>query len=326
MKEINKKIKVSIVIPVYNVELYLKEALDSVINQTMKDLEIIIVNDGSTDNSLNIIKEYEKKDTRIKVINQKNKGLSEARNSGLKIARGKYIYFMDSDDYIELDTLNSCYEEAEKNNLDFLFFDADSFTVEKIKINNIDYDRSILLNTFKVAAGSEYLENLLKNKIYKSPVWLNFIQLEFLKKIDLKFYPRIYHEDELFSFILYLRAKRVSYINRKFFKRRVRSNSIMRSQKSEKNLIGYLTVVKELRKYKDIEKLETNIKLLEERIQDLLGRIISILSILDSDIINKYKKILNKEKFDFNKKNKIKLKYLKILGLIYRWKECKTIY
>ena len=98
----------SVIIPVYNVEPYLEQCLDSVINQTYKNLEIICINDGSTDNSLKILEKYQKKDNRIKLINQKNKGLSEARNAGLDVAKGEYIAFVDSDDYLEL----NAYEEA----------------------------------------------------------------------------------------------------------------------------------------------------------------------------------------------------------------------
>ena len=100
----------SVIIPVYNVEPYLEQCLDSVINQTYKNLEIICINDGSSDNSLKILEKYQKKDSRIKLINQKNKGLSEARNAGLDVAKGEYIAFVDSDDYLEL----NAYKEAMK--------------------------------------------------------------------------------------------------------------------------------------------------------------------------------------------------------------------
>ena len=98
-------VKISVIIPVYNVENYLEESLDSIINQTFTDLEIICVNDGSTDNSPSILNNYANKDSRINIINQENKGLSAARNSGLDVATGDYIYFFDSDDILELTAL-----------------------------------------------------------------------------------------------------------------------------------------------------------------------------------------------------------------------------
>lgn len=99
---------VSIVIPVYNVELYLRECLDSVISQTYHNLEIICVNDGSPDNSLSILEEYAAKDSRIRIISQENAGISVARNTGMDVATGEYIYFLDSDDYIALEMVERC--------------------------------------------------------------------------------------------------------------------------------------------------------------------------------------------------------------------------
>ena len=104
---------VSVIIPVYNVEKYLARCLDSVVGQTFRDIEIICVNDGSTDESASIAEQYAKKDERISLINQENKGLSAARNAGMRIARGKYIGFVDSDDWIDLDFLEKLYNAAE---------------------------------------------------------------------------------------------------------------------------------------------------------------------------------------------------------------------
>ena len=94
--------KVSVIIPVYNVEKYLRECLDSVVNQTLKDIQIILIDDGSTDSSLGICKEYAQKDNRIKIIEQKNQGAGAARNRGMSEAKGDYLYFLDSDDFLEL--------------------------------------------------------------------------------------------------------------------------------------------------------------------------------------------------------------------------------
>ncbi|MGL4868148.1 MAG: glycosyltransferase, partial [Cetobacterium sp.] len=288
----------------------LREALNSVINQTLKEIEIIVVNDGSTDSSLEIIKEYEKKDNRIVVINQENKGLSCARNSGLRIASGEYIYFMDSDDYISLDTLEICYTNSLENNLDFIFFDAKSFTNDNIDISGYDYDRSSTISEKTIFSGAEILKQLLDKKKYRSAAVLNFINLNFLKEIKLEFYPGILHEDELFTFLLFIFSKKTSYINRKFFQRRVRPNSIMTNQKGEKNMIGYMTVAKELNKIKLIEKDELKQKLLNNKIQDMIGSLISLSNKLDKKINLDYK-IKIKEEFggDLNLKNRIQFNY-----------------
>ena len=106
-------IKVSIVIPVYNVEKYLEECIESAIKQSLNDIEIICINDGSTDSSLEILKKYEKKYSNIIVISQENKGLSASRNVGIRKAKGKYIYFLDSDDFIDTNSMELCYKECE---------------------------------------------------------------------------------------------------------------------------------------------------------------------------------------------------------------------
>ena len=103
MRAENHSINVSVIVPVYNVEKYLEQCLDSIVHQTLKEIEIIVVNDGSTDSSPEIIREYELKYPQVKVIHQKNKGLSGARNSGLKLARGEYIGYVDSDDWIAVE-------------------------------------------------------------------------------------------------------------------------------------------------------------------------------------------------------------------------------
>ena len=110
----SQKIKVSIIVPVYNVEKYLKRCLDSITNQTLKELEIICINDGSTDNSLKILKQYAHKDKRISIINKQNEGLSVARNTGMEAASGEYIGFVDSDDWIDLDFYKKLYTTAKK--------------------------------------------------------------------------------------------------------------------------------------------------------------------------------------------------------------------
>ena len=115
-----EEVKISIIIPVYNVEKYLHECLDSIINQTFKDLEIICVDDGSTDKSSEILEEYEQKDKRFTVISQPNKGVSAARNRGMQQAKGKYIMFVDSDDYIASNACELIYNSAEEKRCDIL--------------------------------------------------------------------------------------------------------------------------------------------------------------------------------------------------------------
>lgn len=203
--------KVSVVIPIYNVENYLEEALNSIINQTKKELEIILVNDGSTDDSYKIAKEFKKKDSRIILINKKNGGLSSARNAGLKIATSKYIYFFDSDDVLDLETLNSCYNYAEKFSLDVLLFDAEKIidiTMENFFILPT-YDRSKVIEEKKVFIGMELFKKMVENKVYTASACLQFIKRKHLIINNLKFYEGIIHEDELFTPQVLVNAKNV---------------------------------------------------------------------------------------------------------------------
>ena len=113
--------KISAILPVYNVEQYIKDCLDSIINQTMDDIEIICVNDGSLDNSLQVLEKYAQKDARIKIISQENQGQGIARNNGLKIANGEYITFIDPDDWVDVDMFEKMYKSAKKFDSDYVF-------------------------------------------------------------------------------------------------------------------------------------------------------------------------------------------------------------
>lgn len=240
---------VSIIIPVYNVEDYLEECLQSAVNQTYKNIEIIIVNDGSTDSSQSIIECYKDNYPYISAINQSNLGLSCARNAGIKQAKGKYIYFLDSDDFIELETIKDCLELAEEKQLDILQFDAKVFYEDDMDSHfDFNYDRSNVLDN-EIYKGGEFYNLLINKKIYKSPVWLSFYNKEFLIKNKLEFFRGITHEDELFSVQAFILAERVMYTPQSYFNRRIRKNSIMTQNISLKNIDGYMTVAHELARF-----------------------------------------------------------------------------
>lgn len=235
--------KTTIIMPVYNTELYLSEAIESILNQKLEDLELIIINDGSTDSSVQIIEDYVKKDERIKVFHQENQGPSVARNLGISRAMGEFIYFMDSDDVLEPDALEVCYERCKAENLDFAFFDASSFY--EVTRGFGDYSRGLLLG-YSSQPGRDFLEFQLRTSTFKVPVWLNFINREFLRNEKIWFLPDVLHEDEAFTFELYLKAKRMCYIPRQFFKRRIRVDSIMTKPFGWKNIEGYITTAETL--------------------------------------------------------------------------------
>jgi len=171
-------IKVSVVIPVYNTYKYLPECLESVINQTLADIEIICINDGSTDFSSKILEEYASKDKRIKIISQNNQGLSCARNRGLEIARGEYIYFLDSDDKITLTALEELYDIAEKNKLDIIYFDAQVFFENealKSKYEVFIQASKRNKNYIGIFSGPEIFVEFVKNREYRVSVCRQFL-------------------------------------------------------------------------------------------------------------------------------------------------------
>jgi len=239
--------KVSVIIPVYNTELYIEETLQSIINQTFNEIEIIVINDGSTDNSLAVINNIASLDLRIRVFSQLNKGLSETRNTGIELALGEYIYFMDSDDLLENDALEKCYYHCNDNHLDFTFFDAEIFYDKRDNTNllNINYNRSGMIRG-NVFINLEIFKNLVKKNLFRASACLIFTNLNFLKKNNLRFYPGILHEDELFTPILFIEADLIGYIPEPLFKRRVRSGSIMTNKFSMQNISGYFIVAKQL--------------------------------------------------------------------------------
>lgn len=252
-----KSPKVSVIIPVYNTEAYLEEAVRSIMNQTLKDLEIIIIDDGSTDNSLSVIKKLAQEDNRIEWLSQPNSGQSVARNIGIERARGKYLYFMDSDDILDADALMACSQTIRGKNLDFVFFDAVSFSEAGQIETDTSYKRTYLFREEELLPGKEMLDRMLDHKIYRASACLSLIDAHFLNEIQLRFYPGIVHEDELFTSVLYLHASRVACIHSDFYRRRIRSESIMSVKFSKRNIEGYLIVARELQQ---ISETEQNLK------------------------------------------------------------------
>ncbi len=234
---------ISVVVPVYNVENYLRECLDSLVNQKgLDDFEVIMVDDGATDSSGNICEEYADADPRFRTIHKTNGGLSSARNAGADYARGKYIYFLDSDDYLRDDALLRMVEEIGGNNLDLLCFDADTFfdTAEDEAANEGFKDYySKRLDNHSVVPGKVLLEAFQAENAYRTPVQLLAMDRSFYTKNALSCYFGILHEDNLFTFQALLLADRAKYLDESLYFRRIRGGSIMTAKKSHRNLEGY---------------------------------------------------------------------------------------
>lgn len=214
--------KISVIVPVYNVEKYVSKCIDSILNQTIsEEFEIIVVNDGSTDNSMKILDLYSDK---IKIINKSNGGLSSARNAGLRIANGKYVVFVDSDDWIEEDFLECLYNFIEKDNLDVVFSGYKLYWEN----NNITklrciYSEDIVLNK------NQAISNLLTKRTFRAEVWDDIYNREFLIKNNLFFTEGIINEDEDFTLRVLINSKKVGYLNYNGYIYRQRDGSITKT-------------------------------------------------------------------------------------------------
>lgn len=198
--------KVSVIVPVYNVEKYLKRCLDSLINQTLSDIDIICINDGSKDSSLQILEQYAQKDSRIVIYNQENSGLSVARNTGLEHASGEYIGFVDSDDWVDLDFYEKLYKSAKNNN-------ADIAVADFIREHPNKKPKRLKLKEEKIYTTPE--DKFMICKVHREGcVWNKIYRTEFIKSINLKFVPKMYYEDRDFTIrSLYFSKKLVTTPN-----------------------------------------------------------------------------------------------------------------
>lgn len=216
--------KVSVILTAYNEEKYIKKAIESVINQTLEDIELIVVNDGSTDTTLDIINEF--KDKRIRIINHENIGPGASRNKAMKMARGEYIAFIDGDDWFDLNALEISYGEAASKNTDITFFQMINYDDKTSKIYENDwfnlnnFDESFENRIFSPDETEGSLFDLsvgVCQKIYKN---------SFLRDISAEFPEGIFFEDMPFFFYVYLKASRISIIKKHLYYRRKHDESI----------------------------------------------------------------------------------------------------
>lgn len=240
--------KISIVVPIYNVEKYLRKCIESILKQTYYNLEIILVDDGSTDSSGEICDEYKNKDSRIIVIHQKNKGMSSARNSGIKCATGKYIGFIDSDDYIEKDM----YEILLKNIIDY---SADIAICGFAFVENNKVVPKEFTGDINVLDRQTALEELIKDRKIQSYVWNKLYKREIWNNITFK--SGVAFEDLDIMYKLFKKAKKIAIVDSLKYFYVQRSNSIMHIHNS-KYILDRINVV--IGRYNDF-KTETNKRL-----------------------------------------------------------------
>ena len=224
---------ISIVVPVYNVVNYLEECLNSLLSQKYAHKEIIVVDDGSTDGSSRICDEYAEKYDCIQLIRQENAGLSAARNTGLMAAKGKYICFVDSDDYVLPGYINKMYKALIKNGSDICVCGYDNFIPPEMSL--IGSEATIRLLTQQIN-----MDILAWNKMYKRSLFIDY---------EIRYPEGEIHEDNLTTYKLYSHAKRVSYIQETLYHYRSRGNSIMKRTKVIKHLQMRERAAREAQKY-----------------------------------------------------------------------------
>lgn len=236
---------VSIIVPVYNVEKYIQRCIDSLSNQTYKNLEIILVNDGSTDDSIEICESAALKDQRIKVIHQQNSGSSVARNTGLDHATGKFIAFVDSDDHIQKETIAEMLQLLLENNLDVVEFERDNPNAPS------SFD-----NEFKIETQEEAFIRTIKNSSFQ--VWKRLYKASLIS--GMRFIPKIIHQDVFFVIDLLNRVDKIGHFNKPLYNYNRENHSVIRSKytltKTNAGIRATEYILEQTKKTKKIDKLK----------------------------------------------------------------------
>lgn len=233
---------ISVIVPVYNAEKYLKQCVDSVLAQTYKNIEIILVDDGSSDSSGKICDEYVGKFPFIRTFHKENGGASSARNYGLREAKGTYLYFLDSDDWLVDSALEKMIVCAADNQAELVFIEAQTVDENGNEVKGkYDYHKHY-------SSGAPYLimEEMMENKEFHVGTPFFFIKKEVFTKNGLQFKEGIMYEDMMMAYQLFSTATRCAHVHEYVYIRRYRANSVMTSAKTEKNYVSAATVYREV--------------------------------------------------------------------------------
>ncbi|MCD8189546.1 MAG: glycosyltransferase [Clostridiales bacterium] len=221
---------------------WLDEALGSIANQTLRDIEIICIDDGSTDDSPEILKRWAARDRRFVLFSRANGGQGSARNLGIAQARGEFLYFMDSDDVLEVEALEQLVAVLREKALDILYFDRTTiFDTEELATVFSDFCHNDSQNCAcgNVYDGPTLLRKLCEDNAFCTCVWVQILRTEFVRENNLSFLPGIIYEDNPFTFEVMLKAKRASHLRRAFYHHRIRENSTMTKAVTFYNVYSY---------------------------------------------------------------------------------------
>lgn len=270
--------KISVIVPIYNVENFLVKCIESIITQTYKNLEIILINDGSTDNSGKICDQFSEKDSRIKVIHKENEGVSATKNLGMKISSGEYVAFVDSDDYIANDYCETLYNNMIESGADVSIIGYNVVNEEGIIISNSTEKTGLQFDEIVVYEESEIIEELLKQNTIK-----NFVCKLYKKSVLSDFPVGVTYEDIVFSFQVLKKAKKVVYINKNSYNYLKRGGSITATI-SEKNLMDFANAI--VNRY----------LIVKEKYENLLNY--NVYALLESTIALSVKYVITERKYE----------------------------
>lgn len=225
-------VKLSVIIPVFNVENYISCCLESILKQPFKDFEVICINDGSSDNSLDVLQRFKNQDERIIIIDKKNEGSGIARNAGLSIAKGDYIYFVDGDDWVEENVFGKILSKADELNTDILIFGGLSYYNGKGKKGGYSADKLPKKYLNKVFSSKE-----IKNNIFKFPstAWTKLYKRDFLVKNNIKFQNIKVGQDQLPFFHSMVKAERIALLPENIYCYRKNRKGSAMTVKKKKN-------------------------------------------------------------------------------------------
>lgn len=281
----NELIDLSVIIPVFNAADYLEECIQSILDQNIPNCEIICIDDGSTDNSPELLAKLAQIHPQIKAISQENRGQGAARNIGVGLAQGRYIQFVDSDDKLAKDSIAHILQRALDTNLDAIFFDGTTFydseeLAEQFKSFKSTYMRN--QSHEECVTGIELFKQLKKEKSYRVSPCLALFSHEFLSNNDIHFPEGVIYEDNAFMLEVVCLAKRVEHLNEPLYLRRIREGSTMTTRKSAKNARSYFEVYLAMLQFSLQGKwdYETD-KYIAEELKSMLGQVRSIYRKLD---------------------------------------------
>jgi len=246
---------ISIIIPVYNVGEYIKECLDSILMQTYNDLQIIIVDDASSDNTMNIVKEYEEKFEDFTILYQKNQGVSVARNTAFDYIKGEYTIYIDPDDFLELNMFENMYNRAKKNQADIVISEYYVYYNEK---NNKNYIEKYSIDSEKIYNNYEVMDLMLNYEL-QGQLWNKLFKTELLKRIKFRFEPNRYIQDAFPVFKAIYQSKGISFIDKPLYYYRQRATSTVH-KKNDKLAEDYYYAMSSIINYIKDEKIKVNIK------------------------------------------------------------------